>query len=381
MNWKSKIAIVVYIFILIGALVSINIRIFSDNKMDVLYIAILDAAILGLPLFMTAGIFSAYRAAYLLQHKDRAEHVAWSNYMAQMALFILVVTIVEIFLLRYDSKASVYFAAKETASTSKSVLPSLVLGRSSIPLYFAVGGNYESVRIPTAMFWVAMLGAFVSILGTIMRRFVIEHLVARTYLHSTTQILYAMIASAIFFIAAQAWPEVLGQENSDPIARRNLLLLFAFFSGMFPYAIFHWVTRQLREKLNLGGKASLSLVEIQGIEPEIESFLYEEGIWSINDLASRKPRLLAKNIHLSEGLVTHWRDQARLITELGERELVERFRKLGINDWNNLEVLSGVDTNIELDHLTKAPGEPNEISPVLISVLKLKYEASKAKNS
>lgn len=221
-----------------------------------------------------------------------------------------------------------------------------------------------------------MIGVWISMLGSIMRRYTIEHLVARTYLHGAMKILYAMIASALFFLAVLAWPETLGQAEIDPVAKRHLLVLFAFFAGMFPSTIIQWIERKLRVQLNLGGVMQFQLTEIQGLDPDLATFLYEEGVWSINDLASRNPDELAESIHLDRDLIMDWQKQARLIKELGDKNLVERFRRLGINDWDDLAVLSGINVKTKLSDLTKTADTSQEISPLLIKILKQKFQES-----
>lgn len=375
MNVKSKIIFGIGALIICMLLIFLDLKIHNDNQMDWLYISLLNLAILGVPLFLTAGIFSAYQKSYLNRYPKQKKHVDWGNYVLPMSLFVGISVILMIGLLRYDAQGSVYFAEEETTSV-RNVLPSLVLGRASIPLYFAVGGNYASIRFPTAIFWAALIGVWISMLGSIMRRYTIEHLVARTYLHGAMKILYAMIASALFFLAVLAWPETLGQAEIDPVAKRHLLVLFAFFAGMFPSTIIQWIERKLRVQLNLGGVMQFQLTEIQGLDPDLATFLYEEGVWSINDLASRNPDELAESIHLDRDLIMDWQKQARLIKELGDKNLVERFRRLGINDWDDLAVLSGINVKTKLSDLTKTADTSQEISPLLIKILKQKFQES-----
>ena len=65
------------------------------------------------------------------------------------------------------------------------------------------------------------------------------------------------------------------------------------------------------------------------------TFLYEEGVWSLTDLAARDPASLAENIHVDENLVRNWNKQAKLLIQLGDRKTIEQFRRLGFNDWDD----------------------------------------------
>jgi hypothetical protein len=261
------------------------------------------------------------------------------------------------------------------------IRPSLVLGKGSMALYFSVGEVSEAVRFPTAIFWWAYLGALISTLGLVMRRFIIGHLVPRSYLDSALRFIYAITASAALYLAFQAWPEVLTISNSNLFDKRHLLMLFSFFAGMYPRTILNWIIRELRQILDLRGRKPLPLTEIQGIDLEMATFLYEEGVWSLTDLATRDPASLAENIHVDEKLVSNWNKQAKLFIQLGDRKTIDQFRRLGFNDWDDLAVLSDTDVILNLDDFIKLPDASNEMSPVIVKVLKQKFNNSKPRHN
>ena len=397
MNRESKIIVAVIVLLLLIVSVYIGWTTSCKNEMEWPFILLLLAVVVGLPLLLTIGIFSVYRKSYIARNPSSAQHVDWNNYTLQMAFLITVMVIITTGIIYQDSNSSCYFAAVRKANgcrfypsisngeinlcdndlkPSWNMRPSLAMGRGSMALFFSIGADSVAVRFPTAMFWWAYLGAFISTVGLVMRRFVIGHLVPRSYLDSALRFIYAIIATAAFYIAFQVWPELFTQSNSDLINKKYLLMLFALFAGMFPKTIIDWITRRLRKYLDMGGQISLPLSEVQGIDSEMTTFLYEEGIWSLTDIATRDPALLAESIHVDDKLVSNWNKQAKLLIELGDRKTIEYFRKLGINDWDDLAVLSDTDVVIGLDDLIKLPDESNEISPVLIKVLKQKFKNS-----
>jgi hypothetical protein len=359
--------IVLTVSFLLAASVFVGRTVRVNNQMNWSFIFFLDLFLVGLPLLLTVGIFTIYRRSYLERYPGRDQQVAWGNYSVQMLLLITMMVVIAAGLIWWDSEASKYLAERE------GYLPSLVLGRGSIPLYFSIGRESESVRFPTAMFWWAYLGAVISMVNMIMRRFSIGHLVARSYLNSALRLLYALIAVALFFLAVLVWPEVLGQGGSDPMSKRHLLMLFAFFAGVFPTTITHWVTERLRALLELRVRKPLPLTEILGVDADLVKFLNDEGVWSVVDLAARNPGALAASIHVDTAIVENWQRQAQLLDELGDIEIIKHFRQLGINDWGDLAILRDLEVgNLELDDFTSPPDESGGISPVLIRVLKEK---------
>lgn len=343
------------------------------NAMGWPFIFFLILFAIGLPIFLTFGVFSVYRHSYVNQYPDRLHQVEWNRYIIQMLTLITVLSVIVAALVWRDSEASRYFA--EHPSPGQNIKPSLVLGRGSIPLYFSIGRESKPVFFPTAMFWWAYIGSITSIIQMILRRFSIGHLVAKSYLNSALRVILSMIATALIFVAAQVWPESFSQNESNLLDNWHMLMLVAFFAGVFPDSIIRWVTTRIRKWLKLGGSEFLPLTEIQGIDPELVTFLNDEGIWSVVDLATCDQEALAANIHMDRETIEIWQKQARLLAELGDKETVEHFRKLGINDWCDLTILEDISIEkIKLDDLLNAPSDSSKVSPVLIRVLKKKME-------
>jgi len=153
---------------------------------------------------------------------------------------------------------------------------------------------------------------------------------------------------------------------------RYLLMLFAFLAGLFPVTITRWITGWLRSFLELDGRQSLPLTEINGIDPETATYLNDEGIWTIVELEAGEPAVLAARLHLDPELVTYWQSQASLLVELGDADTVKHFRRLGINEWSDLAILDQITVDdLTIHDLLQAP-KAKGISPVLIQVLKAK---------
>jgi hypothetical protein len=387
MDRKSIIVIAITSLFLVGIFVFIGRMIATRNQMEWPFILLVEAFVLATPLFLTAGIFSAYRRFYLSEYPDRQAHVSWNDYVLPMAIFILTVTIITTGIVFWDSRASAYYAEKLSESQGRNVAPSLIVGRSSVPIGLTLKGSWQvignerqyvieetTIRVPTTIFWFAYIGALVSIVSSIMYRFVIKHLISRTYLNSTLRVLYAMVATLLLYIFVQAWPEFVGQTNVDPLEKSHMVVLFAFLAGMFPWETIQRIAGRLRSMLGLGGRLQLPLTEIQGIDSTVAVFLNEEGVWSVADLAARSPVDVAQSTHLDPRVVGKWHNQARLYVQLGDLQVIRRLRRLGINEWDDLAFLEDVEIEVRPDELTRFVSEGRQLSTVLFKVLQKKYQ-------
>jgi hypothetical protein len=190
-----------------------------------------------------------------------------------------------------------------------------------------------------------------------------------------------MITTALIFVAFHAWPVSLGQINDKLIENWHILSLLAFFVGIFPNTIIQWVTIRVRKILKLSGSDSLPLLEVQGIDSALLHILNDEGIWSVVDLATRDSEALAVDIHMDSQTVENWQRQAKLLVELHDKETVEHFRKLGINDWSDFVILENIEIeDITLDDLVNPPPNSGQVSHVLIHILKDKMARTRMEN-
>jgi len=293
----------------------------ETNVMGWPFILFLLLFAIGLPFFLTFGVFSVYRYTYANQYPERVHQVDWNGYIIQMLTLITVIVVIVATLIWRDSEASRYFP--EHTESAVTILPSLVLGRGSFPLYFSMGSPNKPIFFPTAMFWWAYLGAITNIIQTILRRFSKGHLVAKSYLNSSLRLIQSMIAAALIFVAFQVWPGQFNQSASSILNRWQILVLLAFLAGIFPDIIIHWVTARVRAWLKIGGRKFIPLTEIQGIDLGYTTLLNDEGIWSVYDLATCNPESLAGKLHMESDTTRYWKQQARLLTSMGEAQTVD----------------------------------------------------------
>lgn len=344
----------------------------TANRMGAPFIFFLLLFAIGIPLFITFGVFSIYRHNYIQEHPERADQVAWNKYLVHMVTLIGVMALTAALLIWRDSAASEYFAQKS------GILPSLVLGRGSLPLYFSSGKPYKAIFYPTTMFWWAYLGAITNITQIILRRYSTGHLVAKSYLFSALRVIISMFAAALIFAAFHAWPYSFGSMEDNLVENWHILSILAFFAGVFPNSVIYWVNLQTRKILKIGGRDNLPLTEIQGIDAALVHILNDEGIWTVTDLAYRSAKSLAADIQIDTETVRNWQNQAKLLAQLKNKRTIKHFGSLGIHSWDDLIILRDMDIpKAAPEDLLNPPNKDEPVPPALLYLLQQKSSGAK----
>lgn len=389
----SRTIIITTIVVILICTVYIAYTTLSLNGIELPYLVFLLLFVIGLPVFLTYGVYSIYAHFYISDADEistayraqRQQHVSLRHYTLEMSILVLMMVVIATGFIWRDSEGSHHWGERLDASHA------FVMGRGSLPLYISSGSlrqtndegqtrtipNEEGYFIPTGMFWMAYIGASIVIMNTIFQRFVVRHLVPRTYFNAALRFFTSMVAAALIFLAVSAWPGITEAQMSDLTMSPEpgaLLLLLAFFAGMFPQTIIQWIVYRVRNVLRLRHDNEIAITEIIGISDEMAVFLHDEGIWSLVDLARRDPDRLAARIHIDNDVVREWQCQAQLLLELGSPELIDKFHKLGINDFDDLAALSlPDDQTLTVDDFN--PTETDKISIVTLRVLAAKAAA------
>jgi hypothetical protein len=171
---------------------------------------------------------------------------------------------------------------------------------ASCPVWFCGSLNcisYEHLRDPIA----ALIGAYVFNLGVLVRRGFVADLTKNVYWSSVNRLIFSVgIAIAISWApdSAKAWG------------------LFLSFSVAFvPNIFLTWIKKTARGQLSVSDSPvqELDIQLVQGIDVWKEERLEEEGIESVQNLATADALSLAVKTHYPLRTILDWIDQAILI--------------------------------------------------------------------
>ncbi|MCB9451550.1 MAG: hypothetical protein H6672_08925 [Anaerolineaceae bacterium] len=295
------------------------------------------------PLMLTFGVFMVYRATYstrtyidmnsssmtLTEQQRREEQqwnyvinkaLDWRRYLMSLCLLNMFITIIGGYLLVSDIVSS----------------DGLYFGVSTVPLVYmtTVEGDINAsntVGIPGSVLWLGMAGYLFQYLESTRRRFVSRNLVPRFYLMSAFRLLQVMLAVVVGFLAINI---------IIPNPPADLVLLTAFVIGLFPMQILAPVVGEVRQRLGMQVTTQLPITMINGIDSTLESLLQEENIDSVQLLATTNVDIIHKRTRIPVRALLNWQRQARLFNVLGTQTLIDRFARIGINDFDDLGVLA-----------------------------------------
>lgn len=349
-------------------------RYYETTRDDAAYFFLIWLGVVAIPLIVTIGVFVVYRNTYRLRFTDKnrdiinnenewqaviSKALEWKRFALPFTFFNLFVTVVPMFLLSADISASFY----------RDDIDGL-FGVAFIPL--------NAVDIPTTIFYFGYLGFMIHFLEMTRRRYVSRNLVPHFYMTSAFQFLYVTILIPVFFVAFtgtldatsaffadEPTPTVstdtaetgtVDAENADsailaqyvPPDIRNLLVL-SFVIGMFPLQSLSPIVERIRERLGLATYKEISIRMIHGIDNTIESLLQEENIDSVQILAMTDVHEIHQRTAIPEKVIIEWQKQAKLYHILSDEELIHRFARIGINDFDDLEILATRAHRQELD--------------------------------
>ncbi len=229
-------------------------------------------------------------------------------------------------------------------SEGAEVVPQLSTGRISI-LFFRL-----AYADPVVL---GFLGAFFFSLQMMLRRFFTGDIRPSVFMHIGVRT-WLVIVLTIALGAIWTWPG-----RVDGALAPRWLLAVSFVGGVFPNVLFDFIRRAAAP---LGQKAHMlsitgSLDRIRGLNVWRQARLAEEGIDSLESLATSDVVGLIANTRLGTMCLLHWVDQALLAVHGGESNL-ERFFQAGICTATAFEcVYAGQLKENEREELEKDRGE------------------------
>lgn len=328
------------------------------SKFDKVFIGLLWVAIVILPLMLTFGVFIVYRATYSarsyvgtndtdelpIEQSDEEKQWAiviskaldWHRFLMPLCLLNMFITLIAGFFLYADIK-SVTFGESNNE---------IIFGSYNLLVVYLPFANGEftennTALIPSSIFYLGMLGFMVHFLEMTRRRYVSRNLVPRFYLLSVFRLLQVIIAVAVTYLFLR---------TIDP-SENSFVLVTAFIVGMFPLQLVSPLVEIVRGRLGIATPKELSITLINGIDNTLESLLQEENFDSIQILATTEVSEITKRTAIPEVTLANWQNQARLFNVLGTEVLIQRFARIGINDFDDLGMLATTMGNLPVDSL------------------------------
>ena len=336
----------------------------TSVRFDSAYVALLWVAIVIFPLMLTFGVFIVYRATYSNRHHNPVDGIGtaqsdsqdsdnaplsgiaaalgngvkagnaaskvsnteewinkaldWRRFLMPLCLLNMFITLTLGVLLFADISSSAVGDIEDVPPNT------IIFGFYDVQLYFLD----DFIRIPGTLFYIAMFGYLTHFLEMTRRRYVSRNLVPRFYLISSFRFLQVLITAVIVFFAMQ--PVI-----TDPY----MMMVIAFVVGMFPLQLLTPVVDGARSRLGIATQSKLPITLINGIDNTLESLLQEENIDSIQVLATMNIREINRRTAIPKDTLENWKRQAKLFYLLGTEDLIYRFIRMGINDFDDLIVL------------------------------------------
>ena len=367
LNLNTGIAISIYACV---ALISIEILTLGTKaaKISSEFSGLLVVLATLFPALIIVVVFGAYRGAYKgnLNSKGTVNKIlAWRRYALPMTILMCITTIfIACFL---------YLDLKDSVGVIKS--GEFAFGAFSFPIYFGT----IRIEIPSTIFWFSFIGYLITLIGVMLRRIVTNNLVPHFYIASSFRLIKSLVAALLIILALNGVPQIFTQDTVAGNGSSGFELtlhpfyniLIAFVAGASADDILSWIIYRVRQSIGRGGGEPLSLSSVQGIDPTLEAYLRDEGIDSIQMLATTPRKLLAEMTNISDETIEDWQVQTEFLRNFESPDIVTRFHKLGINEFADLE-------GVEDEKLSKAlveAGKQKEIDntvvfEVLINVLK-----------
>jgi hypothetical protein len=365
LNLNTFMAVAIYAFVAVGSMQVLKAGAGKAHISEVLFPLLMWMVTL-LPGLIIVLAFGAYRSFYHGRIKARRNSrriVTWQRYALPLTILMSLTTLFLTGFLYEDMVFSAHIYSTGFA-----------FGTFAFPIYF---GETE-IDIPSAIFWFGYVGYLMTLIGVTLRRMITNNLVPHFYIASSFGLIKSLVAAAIIFLAANGLPDFFAQGAAATQLNPRLAILIAFVAGATADDIINWLIARIRHLLGRNVSDPLPLSLVQGIDPTLEAYLHEEGIDSIQILATISLPILIQKTNLDENTLKDWQIQASFLRNFTSPALAERFHRLGINEHRDLENLD----ETELAKALAAVNEKNdlgneEVNTILLKVLKADRQQSR----
>lgn len=354
-----------------------------EFKVPLPFLLIVAVLVILLPPALSVGTVILYKDHYERKNSrkknkvDLNKAVDFSRYSKQLILL----NILALLFLGYFIGADIRAAG----------IPGVRLGAFSIPL--ALGD--EEIGVSTSLFYLAYAGFGIYYFEAVRRRFASYSLVPSFYVSLSFKWLYVSIAIVIIHMALELGSELFSFSAgiAGTIDKPESRLLIAFLVGIFPEEWINLVAAKVRGWFGIASAETLPLSLIEGIDYTMEAFLNDDAnIDSIRTLANLTEEEIGNLEGINKEVVRDWQKQAKLYNAVNDKIIIERLRRIAINDIEDLKLLTEIklaEDKIPEKNLTsilteedinKARAKP-EYWSVLIRVLKQEHDSyMKTKN-
>lgn len=240
--------------------------------------------------------------------------------------------VLSVLLIGFFSLADEYVRAHVPSENGpSSLIPWARFGVSTAELF---PGIFFPVGVVMYAFW----GAFLYNLYNFIRRIIDRDFVPRVVILGGVRIVLAIFASLlVYFVFFRNGAQV----SADPAMPLGLLIVISFFAGFYPRQtlkmIVTWLAGRLSQLFPAIGKYTYTpLTVIQGITLEIEDRLNEEGIDSIQALATSDVNKLMQCLPYPNETILDWIDQAKLALYFVDEAEFAALAGLGIRTYSGL---------------------------------------------
>jgi len=335
---------------------------FERARIQAAFRPILSLLVTFLPGLVIVLAFAAYRSFYRGSSEGRRSDrriVTWRRYSIPLMILMCITTI---FLAAFLYEDLVYSSDIYDGG-------GFAFGVFVFPLHY----GETKLSIPSTIFWAGYVGYLMSLTGITLKRITTNNLVPHFYIASSYGLLKSLVAAVLIFLMIDALP---GMFKADDVSftggvNPSLAILIAFTAGATADDVIKWVISVTRRIFGRNVPDPLPLSLVQGIDPTMEAFLHDEGIDSIQALATVPIGHVAQKVGIPEETVRDWQSQAVFLRNFTSPVLAEHFHRIGINEVVDLKDLDNDEVTKALATLKKKDDlGSEEVNKVLVKVLK-----------
>ncbi len=197
---------------------------------------------------------------------------------------------------------------------------------------------FPGVFFPLGVVMYAFWGAFLYNIYNFIRRIIDGDFVPRVVILAGIRIVLAIFASVLaYFVFFHEGTN----GTAEPAMPLGFLIVMSFFAGFYPRQtlkmIVTWIAGRLSQLFPAIGKYTYTpLTVIQGITLEIEDRLNEEGVDSIQALATANAQKLLDCLPYPDDTILDWIDQAKLALYFVDEAEFAALAGLGIRTYSGL---------------------------------------------
>lgn len=209
------------------------------------------------------------------------------------------------------------------------------------------------ITFSTPITW-AFLGAYFYGITTLTRRWMRTDLTVGFFWRLTARMVIILVIGLLLMLI---WPLLGSEQNSTQsvsvyslggllrlsgVETNRALMVVAFLAGIAPDIVLDWIIRRFQSLVDLNVKGVFSPSDvhkkIDGLNFWKADRLFEQGIESVRDLAKRDLTDLLINTRYDSQQLIDWVDQAVLVCEVDEKNLISMdcFRAVGVNTASDL---------------------------------------------